>query len=325
MDDLSFKYSNVFTTETKVIFDTNAYRNFVEYYLKDSSDFDETIQIFKNCEKKAFFLPSSNLLSVMELYQHLDPEDPAYERCKKAIFFSFKRSSINNEFIYQPLSEIEISERLFNTISDEDIQLNRYFLNGHISFCVNKKFEESKMNFGKTVITQLEAYKDSSYNSIINNLQRLFSSFSQETLKFSNEDYKKYKSKFGNNYFTMYANLGISLFEAFQKKLNITDYKGDKFSSIVDLISDYQPALFSYIKIWKNFSNNNHNSKTPFTLNKNDLVDSLILFSIVPDDNIILVTDEKKIHSIFKEIDKESSVLTLSNYLKKIKFLTNLN
>lgn len=91
--------------------------------------------------------------------------------------------------------------------------------------------------------------------------------------------------------------------------------------AIVNLISDYQLALFSYIKIWENFSNNNTNSKSPFRPNKNDLIDSFILFSIVPQDNILLVTDEKRIHSIIKEVGKPNSVISLTNYLSEIKLL----
>lgn len=326
MDNLLFKYSNVIPVDTKVIFDTNAYRNFVERYLTADIDFYKAIEAFKSCEKEASFIPSSNLLSVMELYQHLQPEDPAYDRCKKAILFSFNRSCIDKHFNHQPLSEIEISDRLFGKISDGDMQLNGYLLDGHVRYCVgDDRFEHSNIEFAKNVSERLEAYKETSYNSIINNLQRLFSSFSPETLKFSNEDYEKYKTKFGKNRLLMYVNLGITLFETFQKRSGITNYEGDKDLAIVNLISDYQPALFSYIKIWENFSNNNANSKSPFRPNKNDLIDSFILFSIVPDDNILLVTDEKKIHSIFKEVDKPNSVISLSNYLTKIKFNTNSN
>jgi hypothetical protein len=257
----------------------------------------------------------------MELYQHLQPEDPAYHRCKKALLFSFNRSYIDRHFIHQPLSEVEISDRLFGKISDRDMQLNGYFIEGHIRYCIgDKNFEHSNIEFAKNVSEQLEAYKQTSYNSIINNLQRLFSSFSPETLKFSNEDYEKYKTKFDKNRFLMYVNLGITLFETFQKRLSITNYEGNKDLAIVNLISDYQLALFSYIKIWENFSNNNTNSKSPFRPNKNDLIDSFILFSIVPDDNILLVTDEKRIHSIFQEVGKPNSVISLSNYLTKIKF-----
>lgn len=321
MGNLTFKYQNVISAKTKVIFDTNAYRNFAEHYLTDDSSFLSTIDTFKDCEKRASVIPSSNLLSVMELYQHLNPDDVAHDRCKKAILFSYHRSYINNKFGHQPLSEIEISDRLFNMIADKDLKLNVYLLEGHIRFCVgDHNFIDSTESFVKNVTTQLEAYKETSYNSIINNLQRLFSSFNPDTLRFSENDYKKYKDKFGKDRISLYVQLGITLFQSFQKRLNITNYQGDKDIAIVNLISDYQPALFSYIKIWENFSNNKPNSKTPFTPNKNDLIDSFILFSIVPDDNILLVTNERRIHSIFKEIGKSNSVTTLEEYLKKIKF-----
>lgn len=184
----------------------------------DDIDFYETIEVFKKCEKEASFIPSSNLLCVMELYQHLQPADPAYCRCKKAILFSFNRSCIDKHFNHQPLSEIEISERLFGKISDSDMQLNAYLLEGHGRYCIgDKSFEHSISEFAKNVSEQLEAYKETSYNSIINNLQRLFSSFNPETLKFSNEDFEKYKTKFGKNRLIMYLSLGIILFETFQK------------------------------------------------------------------------------------------------------------
>ena len=307
--------------DTKVIFDTNAYRNFVEKYLKEGTDFAKTIEIFKTCEKKSAYKPSCNLLSVLELYQHLKPEDPAFNSCKKAIHFSFHRSYIENRFIYQPWAEIEISERLFQTTCNNDIQLNEYFLQRHFNYCIIvKNCEHSLSEFAKE---QLDVYKELSYNSIINNFQRLFTSFNQEDLKFSNNDFKRYKKLFGENYFTMYANLGITLFEAFQKKLNIINYQGDKNWAIVKLIYDYRPALLSYIKILEKFSNNKVNSKRPFIPNKNDLIDSLILFSIVPNEQIVLVTDENKIHSIFNEIGMSNSVITLTNYLKKINFISN--
>lgn len=326
MYNLTFKYNTVVSQDTKVIFDTNAYRNFVEQFLTDDINFYTSIAIFKECEKQASHIASSNLLSVMELYQHLKPTDPAYDRCRKAILFSFERSNLNRRFIHQPLSEIEISDRLFNCVSDNDMQLNGYLLNGHIRFCLgDETFSDLTDEFVKNVTAQLEAYKETSYNSIINNLQRLFSSFDSDTLKFSEEDYRKYKVKFGKDRLTMYMQLGITLFQSFQKRLNITDYRGDKDIAIVNLICDYQPALFSYIKIWENFSHNNHNSKTPFNPNKKDLIDSFILFSVVPDDNILLVTNEKKIHSIFKEIDKANSVITLEEYLRKIKFNPSSN
>jgi hypothetical protein len=206
------------------------------------------------------------------------------------------------------------------------MQLNGYFIEGHISYCVgDSNFEHSNIEFARNAKNQLDAYKETSYNSIINNLQRLFTSFNPETLKFSNGDFVNYKKRFGENNLKMYVSLGITLFEAFQKRLNITNYQGNKDLAIVNLISDYRPALLSYIKIWEKFSNNNENSKSPFVPNKNDLIDSFILFSIVPDDNILLVTDENKIHSIFKEIDKSNSVITLSNYLKKINFTSKPN
>jgi hypothetical protein len=290
MGSLTFKYQNVVSINTKVIFDTNAYRNFTEHYLTDDSTFLSTIETFKNCEKKASIIPSSNLLSVMELYQHLLPEDPAHDRCRKAILFSFQRSCVDNKFGHQPLSEIEISNRLFNTIAEKDMQLNGYLLEGHIRFCVgDDNFVDSNEEFVRNVTGQLEAYKETSYNSIIDNLQKLFSSFNPDTLKFSEDDYQNYKTKFGKDRISIYVQLGITLFKSFQKRLNITDYQGDKDIAIVNLISDYQPALFSYIKMWENFANNNHNSKTPFKPNKNDLIDSFILFSIVPEENILLV------------------------------------
>jgi len=324
MNNLVFKYNCEEPLKTKVIFDTNAYRNFVEKYLKDDTNFNETIERFKYCERKSSYMPSSNLLSVMELHQHLLPEDPAFNSCRKAILFSFKRSFIDNKFIHQPLSEIEISDRLFHTISDEDMQLNGYFLDGHYRYCVgDSNFEHSNFEFAQNVKKQLNAYKETSYNSIINNLKRLYTSFNTETLKFSNKDFKSYKKRFGEKNLKMYVSLGITLFEAFQKRLNVTHYQGNKDLAIVNLIIDYRPALLSYIKIWEKFSNNNEKSKSPFLPNKNDLIDSFILFSIVPDDNILLVTDENKIHSIFTEIDKSNSVITLSNYLKKINFTSN--
>lgn len=326
MDNLLFKYSNDIPVDTKVIFDTNAYRNVVERYMSNNVDFYKIIEAFKCCEKEASFIPSSNLLSVMELYQHLLPSDPAHDRCKKAILFSFNRSCIDKDFVHQPLPEIEISNRLFGKISDEDMQLNGYLLDGHIRYCSGDgSLEDTSFEFVKNVNEQLNAYKEASYNSIINNLQRLFSSFSPETLKFSNADYEKYKTKVGKTILPLYVNLGTTLFETFQKRLGITNYNGDKNLAIVNIICDYQPALFSYIKILKNFFNNKINSKKPFNPNKKDLIDSFILFSIVPDDNILLVTDEKRIHSIFKEVGKPNSVISLPNYLTKIGFNINSN
>lgn len=322
MSNFTFKYQTVIPLHTKVIFDTNAYRNFVEQYLADDVNFLSTIETFKDCERRASVIPSSNLLSVMELYQHLSPEDPAYGRCKKAILFSFQRSLVDNKLEHQPLPEIEISDKLFNTVADEDMQLNGYLLEGHIRFCSRDvSFIDSTDKFVRDVVERLKAYKEASYNSIINNLQRLFSSFNPDTLKFSEGDYKKYKEKFGKDRISMYLQLGTILFQSFQKRLNITNYRSDKHSAIVNLICDCQPALFSYIKMWENFYNNNHNSKAPFTPNKNDLIDSFILFSIVPDNNILLITNERKIHSIFKEIGKSNSVATLDEYLKVINFI----
>ena len=326
MNSFHYNVNNVIPKKKKVIFDTNAYRNFVEHYLSDDINFYKTIEVFKNCEKEASIIPSSNLLSVMELYQHLQPEDPAFNRCKKAILFSFNRSFIDKHFNHQPLSEIEISQRIFGKISESDMQLNSYLLKGHFRYCTgDKSFEYSISEYARNVSEQLEAYKQTSYDSIINNLQRLFPSLTPETLKFSIEDFEKYKAKFDKNRYLIYLNLGSTLFEAFQKRLGIADYIGDKDLAIVNLIVDYQPALFSYIKIWENFSNNNINSKSPFKPNKNDLIDSFILFSIVPEDNILLVTDEKRIHSIFNEVAKPNSVISLTNYLSEIKFETKLN
>ena len=85
-------------------------------------------------------------------------------------------------------------------------------------------------------------------------------------------------------------------------------------------INNYQPALYWYVKMWANFKNNKPNAKSPFKLGKNDLIDSFILFSIVPDDNVFLVTDEKKVHQLFSEIGYGNAVCSLDEYLEKIGF-----
>lgn len=59
MSNFTFKYQTVIPLHTKVIFDTNAYRNFAEQYLTDDAIFFSTIETFKECERRAFFAATS--------------------------------------------------------------------------------------------------------------------------------------------------------------------------------------------------------------------------------------------------------------------------
>jgi hypothetical protein len=318
----TLKYDDIISQRPKVIFDTNAYRNFVKVYLTNGDEFTDIVSKLKRCESNYSIVPSSNLLTIMELYQHLNEDDKAYEQCEKAILFSFERSFIDKSFRHQPLPAIEISSRIFNQISDVDNSINSYFLQGHLQFCIENRNLKSSANeaFIMEVCNRIQSYKKTFFSSIVNNLERLFSNFDINTLKFSKEDYEVFKEKYGNNRFNLYANLGHSLFDAFAARLHIADEVTDKNKVITQLICDYRPAFLAVIMILEKFSNNRPTSQTPFVPDKNDLIDALILFSVVPDENIVLVTDEKMIHQIFKEIGRTDFIYKLEDYLEKIGF-----
>ena len=323
----TLKCDQVITQNPKVIFDTNAYRNFVKPYLANDDEFTDVVIKLKRCESNFSIIPSSNLLTIMELYQHLNEDDKDYEQCKKAILFSFERSCINKSFNHQPLPEIEISSRIFNQITDADNSITTHFLDEHLKFCIGNRNLKSSSNevFIKEVCEQIQSYKKTSFSSIVNNLQRLFSNFDINTLKFSKEDYEVFKGKYGNNRFYLYANLGHSIFDAFMARLNIVDDVSDKDKVITQLICDYRPAFLAYIMMWEKFSYNRPTSQTPFVPDENDLIDALILFSVVPDENIVFVTDEKMIHQIFEEIGRKDFIYKLEDYLEKIGFNTTIN
>jgi len=314
-------YNDVPAISPKVIFDTNAYRNFVLKYLT-KDDKNEVVEKLKAAEEKFRIIPSSNLLTILELYQHLDEDDEAFEVCKKAILFSFYRSYVNGSFCHQPFPELEISAKLFDLISDCDNAQNNYFLSKHIEFCL--AFARGKTlnqkEFSKEVIQKVQSFKDKIFDSIISNVQQLFPDFDSTSLTFSEKDFRTFKRNYGNKRPYLYANLGISLFRAFGQRLNVKANVDENNDKIVNLIMDYRPAFHSFVIVWEKFLNNKNSSKSVFAPNKNDLIDSFILFSVVPEDNIYFVTDEVKIHKLFKEIDLQEYVLTLDNYLTKIGF-----
>jgi hypothetical protein len=322
----TLKHNQITPENPKVIFDTNAYRVFVERYLQNGANFSSVINKLKDCEKKYSIIPSSNLITILELYQHLKDDDKAYSTCKKAILFSFSRSYNNGSFSHQPLPEIEIAARLFENYSDNDMQLNRQFLNGHINFCIeNENQKLSATNeFVDDVCKQLEIYKETFHTAIIKNIQRLFPSFNANIKKFSKQDSEIFKKKFSKKRMKMYRDLGVSIFEGFKTKLNIEEDIPNAELLIIEFIIDCQPVLHSCILMWEKFSNNKHTSKSPFVPDKNDLMDSLILFSIVPNENVFIVTEEKMIHKIFNEIGFSNFVYKLDDYLREIGFLSPL-
>ena len=324
MFDITLKYSDVTSNNPKVIFDTNAYRCFAEKFLSNSAS-DSAITHLKECEARFSIIPSSNLLTLMELYQHLKDGDKASTICKKAILFSFERSYVNGSFSHQPLPEVEISSRLFNQISDVDNNINVHLLEEHLEFCIKSKTSTSitNDNFIKKVCEQIQSYKETSFISIVNNLQRLFTGFDTDTFKFQKDDYKAFQQKYGKDRINLYVQLGYSLYNAFKDRLNIVTEISDKEKLITQIICDYRPAFHAYIIMWEKFSNNKPTSKSPFVPDRNDLIDAFILFSVVPDENIILVTDEKIIHQVFKEIGQTEFIYKLDDYLEKIGFDMN--
>jgi hypothetical protein len=317
--------NEVISQNPKVIFDTNAYRNFVKLYLNTTGDFTKIVDNLRDCERNCSVVPSDNILTLMELYKHLIDRDNAYQECEKAIIFSFERGLINNSLYHQPLPEIEIATRIFNKVLDSDNNINCYFLEGHLKFCMKYyDIEFSKKEFIKNVGEQILLYKKNSFSSIINNIQRLSPDFDTATSKFTKKGLKNFK-KYGNKRNELFEQLATTLYEAFKFRLKINEDSENKDGLIEQIKSDYKPALLSYIKIIEKFSKNSPTNNAPFKLNENDLIDSFILFSIVPDENIILVTDERKIHNIFKEINRADFIYTLEGYLKKIGFKGDTN
>lgn len=326
MFGFTLKNSFVTTCKPKVIFDTNAYRNFVVKFLSSSRD-DSIVRHLKECESRLCIEPSSNLLTIMELYQHLRDEDKASATCKKAILFSFERSYINGYFSHQPLPEVEISSRLFNQVSDVDNNINAHFLEEHVKFCFKNRtsIPISSDDFIKLVCEQIQSYKETSFISIINNLQRLFTGFDTDSFKFAEDNYKVFQQNYGKDRINLYVQFGYSLYNAFKNRLNINIQISNMEEVITQIICDYRPAFHAYVTMLEKFSNNKPTSKSPFVPDKNDLIDAFILFSVVPDDNIILVTDEKIIHQVFKEIGQAEFVYKLDDYLEKIGFNGNLS
>ena len=85
------------------------------------------------------------------------------------------------------------------------------------------------------------------------------------------------------------------------------------------------PALHSYAEMWKRFNVSNPKGKGNFNIiskgNQNNLFDSLILFSIRPEENIHIVTNENLIHKYFNDLGYSDYVHYLNEYLTEIEFI----
>lgn len=308
---------------TNVVFDTNAYRNFI--IGKSTEEIRKAVEKLKFLEFKNGFRPAQNITVLTELIRHLaDKNDYDYSDCKNALLASALHNRVieNDKFVfsYSPTIELllykELTGETETSLREFNVSVSLFAHNLEQNFTdefIEKENLSIQINLTNTTNNRLEFYSS---------LEKVLLSIDPES-----KDWKLFKdNKDGRRKFLAYLESSAfdrTISESFifriinlfpNNKIEITDENiknfKQKFPAVIEMNRQFLKSIVDGLVL----SEIEHTRWNTF----NDLM--IMLSSNLNKDEYLLITDDGQIKNSFKKCGIEKNVKTLKEYLEILKF-----
>jgi len=317
-----------------VVFDTNAYRNFVKNRNYDIDIIQRDIFKLKIKEKELNYHPMISIVVLSELLKHLEsPYDPNYKVCKCAIAAAIdhcrgNEGNIKSIVSYSGIVLAEakkyglqcIDSQIWKDICDhvESVVLvsNKIEQNLSDEFIASKKIQDAvKINLENSSLN-----RENFYNSFVENLKLFDSEFNTNSGKgnailFKGNNQKirsrKYREMIEHQFFNKDIAASILSSVVEHRELitkEFVSYFSDKYSPIIILMKTLYRTFEGMGKKYDNFWKEDMN-----TFN-----DIIIAMGALYVQNSILVTKDKKIIDAYKDSGLGHQVMDFDEYVREM-------
>jgi hypothetical protein len=306
-----------------IVFDTNAYRNFVKN--KDIESVRRDIARLKELELENGFKPSQNIIVLTELIRHLaDINDYDFSECKHALAASalHNRIIVNSQYVYSFCPTIELL--LYKELTGEKEEISEC-----LNLSISHFAHQLEQNFSNEFIVAEGKAIRTNFQNTTNNRLEFYSALQKVLLAIdpTANDWRLFKAdKVNRRRFLAYLKskkFDISISHSFllriqllfpEKNIKITDEKIDSFRmrhpAVIEMNRQFLISIVNGLDL-KEIEHERWNSF-------NDIM--IIMSSKLDSENWILISDDKQIKAAYHKCCLEENIKSLSEYLEILKF-----
>jgi hypothetical protein len=304
-----------------IVFDTMIYR-YIGRLLKSKSEGekDKFKRYFFNAEKEQGFKPLFNILVGMELLSHLRYKDQHYEECKEGLLFAYEHSPQS----FMPYPDILFTQYFFSYSCETykkflscfaDVWYRIFLFNGS-----DEVILESLERI-KEFSTELEDIKQEILNLIVKSVELAGEpdrANNHSVFPNNEKERAKIRKYIANNIDGYHKSLASSFLKRIALLSEVQNINQE--TNKIQYLIDNHRAVFEKFRLinLKMIDSKNINLANPKTKSLNEFTDCLIMMSLSPYSNNILVTEEKENIKIIKSVGLQDWVIAQKEYFETI-------